>query len=342
LHKADLLRTILHDVYLLHSDLSEANLRGADLRRADLSGAYLKDTTLSEANLSEAYFLETYLIRTKLEGAELTGCCIHGWHLEEVDLSTVNCRYLFTQFNYATKSPSYRYPASGDLQPGELALRNTRDIGIEVRFPKAPNWEALVFTLTQVKLESPDILLTIKSYEFNDGDYVLRLSANQIVNTKLVSQRILQLYPKILERFLIQRQTILNLLNIKENPESKIKPLSRSSVLPPPPGLADRRRRMYQEVINQIERIIISQAPDQFVESVQRLLDFLKQQNISTEEIQKKVIVQAIMKRVEQDEIFQKLLLHWEGTADEAARFSIVGQAVRLAIALILSQGQPS
>jgi hypothetical protein len=95
---------------------------------------------------------------------------------------------------------------------------------------------------------------------------------------------------------------------------------------------------MYQEVINQIQRIIMSQAPEQFVDSVQRLLEFLKQQNISTEEIQLKVIGQAIMKRGQKDQVFQKQLLQWEETADEAARFSIVGEAVRLAIALIWSQ----
>jgi predicted RNA methylase len=93
-------------------------------------------------------------------------------------------------------------------------------------------------------------------------------------------------------------------------------------------------------VVNQIQRIIIVQAPEQFVQSVQRLLEFLKQQNISTEQIQKKVISQVIKKRAEKDEVFQKQLLQWEEAADEAARFSIVGQAVRLAIALIWSDTQ--
>jgi hypothetical protein len=74
---------------------------------------------------------------------------------------------------------------------------------------------------------------------------------------------------------------------------------------------------------------------------VQRLLDFLQQHNISTEEIQKRVIVQASMKRAQTDYMFQKQLFDWEETAPEAARFSIVGQAVRLAIALILSNAQP-
>jgi hypothetical protein len=85
----------------------------------------------------------------------------------------------------------------------------------------------------------------------------------------------------------------------------------------------------------------MAQAPEQCVDSVQRLLDFLQQHNISTEEIQKRVIVQASMKRAQTDYMFQKQLLDWEETAPEAARFSIVGQAVRLAIALILSNAQP-
>jgi hypothetical protein len=97
---------------------------------------------------------------------------------------------------------------------------------------------------------------------------------------------------------------------------------------------------MYQEVVNQIQRIILFQSPEQFVDSVQRLLEFLKQENISTEDIQKKVISRAIMKRAQKDQMFQKQLVQWEETANEAARFSIVGQAVRLAIALIWSQNK--
>ena len=341
LQKADLLRAVLQDVYLLRTDLSEANLRGADLRRADLSAAYLKDATLSEANLSDAYLIESYLIRTKLDGAELTGCCIYNWHLEDVDLSKVECRYVFTQFDYATKRPSDRYPAVGNLQPGQLTFDNIEDKStVEVRFKDAPNWEVLVFTLTQVELNCPDLRLTLKSYELRDGQYLLRLSASRLVNTKLVSQCILQLYPEMFERFAIQRKTLLDLLEIKENPDLKIELLSQPLSTHPPHSL-HYQRRIYQEVVNQIQRIIIFQSPEQFVDSVQRLLEFLKQQNISTEEIQKQVISRVIIKRAAKDEYFQRQLLQWEETAPEAARFSIVGKAVRLAIALIWSQVQP-
>lgn len=341
LRKADLLRAVLQDGLLLRTDLCEASLRGADLRRADLSGAYLKEAILCEANLRDAYLLESYLIGTKLDQAELTGCCIHNWHLENVDFSKVECLYVFTQFNYATKTPSDRYPVTGNLQPGELGRKNTQDsLTIEVQFIDAPNWEVLVFTLTQVKLEYPNIELTIKSYEITEGKYVLWLSASRWINTKLLSQRILKLYPEMFRRFLVQRLNLLDLLEIKENQALKTELLTLKNAPSTPPPLMASRLRLYQQVVNQIQRIITSKTPDQFVESVQRLLKFLKQQNFSTEEIQKKVITQAIIKRAQTDEIFQKQLLQWEETADDVARFSIVGQTVRLAIALIWSQAQ--
>ena len=170
---------------------------------------------------------------------------------------------------------------------------------------------------------------------------MLRLSTSRLVNAKLLSQRILQLYPKMFERFMAQRQTILGLLEVKENVDLNLEVILHSQAPPaPPPSSLEYRRRLYIEVVNQIQRIIIVQAPEQFVQSVQRLLEFLKQQNISTEQIQKKVISQVIKKRAEKDEVFQKQLLQWEEAADEAARFSIVGQAVRLAIALIWSDTQ--
>jgi len=342
LHKADLLRAILQDVYLLRSDLSEANLRGADLRRADLSAAYLKDTWLNEANLSEAYLLKSYLIRTKLEGAQLTGCCIHNWYLEDVDLSEVECSYVFTQFNYTTKSPSQRYPTTGDLQPGQLSQHNAPDaLIINVRFQDAPNWSVLAFTLTQVELECQNIQLTIKSYELIEEQYLLRLSVNRIVNIKILSQRILQLYPEILQRFLVHRQSIWDFLEIKETQNLSIElapqPLAPSgSKL----SLADWRRQLYQEVVVQIQRIIMFQAPEEFFNSVERLLEFLRKQNISTEEIQKQVISQVIRKRAKKDLLFQKQLGQWEEQADDAARFSLVGEAICLGIALIRSDAK--
>jgi hypothetical protein len=259
-----------------------------------------------------------------------------------VDLSKVECRYVFTRFNHTTKSKCDRYPVNGNLQPGQLANESVEDhLTIEVRFTDAPNWEVLVFTLTQVELECQNIQLTIKSYELIEGQYVLRLSVNRLIKTKVLSQRILQLYPEMFERFAAQRQSFLDLLEIKETHDLPIELFSRPPA-PPPPLLSstDRRRRMYQEVVTQIQRIIMSQDPEHCIDSVQRLLKFLNEQNISTEEIQKKVIGKVIIKRAEKDQMFQKQLRQWEETADEVARFSIVGQAVRLAIALIWSNGE--
>jgi uncharacterized protein YjbI with pentapeptide repeats len=343
LRKADCQRAVLQDVYLLHADLSEANLRGASLRRADLSGAYLKDTTLSEADLSDAYLLESYLIRTKLDQAQLTGCCIYRWHTEDVDLSKVECRYVFTGFDYSSKSPSDRYPTTGDLPPGAQAFENSEDgLTVEVHFSDAPNWEVLAFTLTQVELECPNVQLTLHTYELRSEQYVVRLSSNRWVNTKLISQRILERYPEMVKRLAACRQTILDLLEIKETRDLKIELLLHSAT-PPSPSLspAERHRRLYQEVVTQIQRIIMSQTPEQCVNSVERLLEFLTQQNISTEEIQKKVIGLVIVKRARKDQMFQKQLLQWEETASEAARFSVLGQAVRLAIASLWSSTHP-
>nr|WP_277879341.1 pentapeptide repeat-containing protein [Coleofasciculus sp. FACHB-712] len=349
LRKAYLLRAILQDVYLLRADLSEANLRGADLRKADLSGAYLGDCTMSEANLGDAYLLESHLIRTNLDQAQLTGCCISNWHLEDVDLSKVECRYVFTRFNYATKKPTERFPIGRDFEPGEFGKDDSTGDAegaegattIEVFLKEAPNWEALVFTLAQVQLDSPDLQLSIKSYQPQEEQYLLKLASSHFVNAKTLSQRVLQIYPEMLQLVESKRQAILDLLEIKVRPENppvtlKVPPPPPPPLLPSPPP--DYRLRIYQEVVKQIQLIILSQAPEQLVESVQRLLNFLKNEGISTEEIQKTMISQALVKRAKQDQTFQKQLLQWEKTADETARFSMVGESLRLAIALIWPQ----
>lgn len=337
LRKADLLRAILQNVYLLRSDLSEANLRGADLSRSDLSAAYLKDTILSEANLSEAYLLKSYLIRTKLEATNLTGCCLENWYLEDVDLSEVECRYVFTGFNYNSKSPSDRYPAVGELAPGQLALHNAPEsLILEVWFKAAPNWQVLAFTLKQVELECHNLRLTIESYALVEAQYILQLSINRAVNTTIISQRILQLYPEILQRFQVQQQLVWDLLEIKAAQELNIELFPKTPIqLPDHLSWIERRRRLYQEVVLQIQRIIISQAPEQFLESVERLLNFLREQNIATKEIQKKALIQVIRKRAEKDLVFLEQLRQWQETADQAARFSVVGQAIHFAIAFL-------
>ncbi|MCL1471058.1 pentapeptide repeat-containing protein [Argonema antarcticum] len=344
LKKAYLLRTNLQDVLLLRSDLSEANLRGADLRRADLSGAYLSDTTLSESDLSEAYLMESHLIRTNLERAQMTGVCIENWHIEDVDLSKVECRYFFTQFNHATKSPNQRYPVGRDLEPGELAKEYREDSSnIEIDLTEEPNWSALIFTITKMEQDSPELTLTIKSFESMAGQYLLRLASNRLLNAKIVRSRFLQIYPQMLQRVLSRHQQILSLLNIvvrqpdseQTSGETLDQPVAKK---PPERPSMDKQMQVYQEVLRQIEAILMSQAPEQFVNSVERLIDYLKRQGISTEEIQKKVIGQAIARRAKRDAAFQEHLLKWEKTASDSARLSAVGSAVRLAIALILQQ----
>ncbi|MFB2973012.1 pentapeptide repeat-containing protein [Aerosakkonema sp. BLCC-F183] len=342
LRKAYLLRANLQDVLLLRADLSEANLRGASLRRADLSGAYLSDTTLSETDLSEAYLLESHLIRTNLERAQMTGVCIENWHIEDVDLTKVECRYVYTDFNHANKSPTQRYPVGRDLAPGELAEQYREDSSnIEIDFAEEPNWEVLIFTLAQMECESSELTLTVKSFESAAGQYVLRLASNRLVNAKILRSRLLQIYPEMLHRFLGRRHQILGLLGIVPRQEDG-SPTPDTTQSPPSkaPLAKDKQVQIYQEVVRQIEAILMSQAPEQIVDSVQRLLDYLKRQGISTEEIQKKVIGQAIARRAKRDRTFQDNLLRWEKTASEAARTSAVGSAVRLAIALLWQQPQ--
>lgn len=342
LRKAYLLRANLQDVLLLRADLSEANLRGADLRRADLSGAYLSDTTLSETDLSEAYFLESHLIRTNLERAQMTGICIENWRIEDVDLSKIDCRYVFTQFNHATKSPTQRYPIGRDLEAGELAQLYREDSSnIEIDFKEEVNWEALVFTLAQLEHESSELNLTVKSFESTAGQYLLRLASNRLVNAKIVRSRILQIYPEMLQRVIVRRPQILSLLGVTVRQEDAEPTLDEPVPATPARPSKDKQMQIYQEVLRQIEAILMSQDPENFVGSVQRLMDYLKRQGISTEEIQKKVIGQAIMRRAQRDPTFQQNLLRWEKAATDPARLSTVGSAVRLAIALLWQQQSP-
>lgn len=346
LQKAHLLRTNLQDVYLLRADLREANLRGADLRRADLSGAYLSDTSLSEANLGDAYLLECHLIRTNLDGAEMTGCCIYNWHIEELDLSKTLSTHVFTQFDYSSKKPTERYPVGRDLEPGELGkFFHSDNAAIEVYFTEAPDWEALVYTLVRIQQESQDLNLDIQSYGAVDDNYLLRLRVNRPVNGKVLIRRIFELYPEILGRVRVRHSEMLELLGIKSHrhdQELALEPPPQPTESPPSLPSPDRRVRLYQEVIRQIQHIMMSQAPEQFVESVQHLLNFLDRQGISTEEIQKKIIGQVIAQRARRDRSFRDHLLRWEKTASEPARMSTVGQAVRLAVAILWTRSQQS
>ncbi|MGC1394458.1 MAG: low-complexity protein, partial [Coleofasciculaceae cyanobacterium] len=171
-------------------------------------------------------------------------------------------------------------------------------------------------------------------YTLIEAQYLLQLSVNRAVNTTIISQRILQIYPEILQRFRVQQQLVWDLLEIKANQELNIELFPKMPIqLPNQLSWVERRQRLYQEVVVQIQRIIICQAPEQFLESVERLLNFLREQNISTEEIQKKALIQVIRKRAAKDLVFLEQLRQWQETADQTARFSVVGQAIHFAIA---------
>jgi len=330
--KAHLLRASLQDAFLLRADLNEANLRGADLRRADLSGAYLSDAILIEADLTDAFLLESHLIRTNLDGAQLSGCCIYNWHIEEVNLATVKCSYVYTQFNYTSKKPTNRYPHGRDLEPGELGKRHRESSSlVELYFTEAVNWEALVFTLTQVELESPELKLTIHSSEPIEDNYLVKVLTNREINSKVLVRRVFQLYPDILHRCQQKRSELLQLLGIQAGGSAVDGAVetSQSSTN------HNRQERIYREVVRQIQHILLSQAPEQFVESVHNLLGYLSREGIPTEEIQKKIIGQVIVQRARKDPVFRENLLRWENSVNETARQSVVGRAVRVAIALL-------
>jgi uncharacterized protein YjbI with pentapeptide repeats len=333
---AHLLRTNLEEVYLLQGNLSHANLRGSNLRRADLSGSYLSDANLGETDMTDTLLLETRLIRTILDGANLTGACIQNWKIEGVDLSKVVCRYLWRQFNFTTKSPASRYPLDRNFEPGELGQEyKESSTTIEVLFPEAPNWEVLILTLAELQQENLELHLTIESYMPMDHQYLLRLLANHVVNAKIIAEQILNLYPAVKERFTLCRQQLLSLLKHPTLPQSR--PAVNQSPPPPPPPkpMLDRQQQLYQETSKQIKSILFSQMPDQFVANIERLLSYLKEEGIALEELQKKVIVSAIVQRAQQDEAFRESLMQWEKKASAQMRVSMMGKSVRVAIAIL-------
>jgi hypothetical protein len=303
-------------------------LRSADLRKADLSGAYLMDAILGEADLRDACLIECRLIRTNVEGAQLTGCCIQNWQVQDVDLSRVDCHYVFTQFDYTAKVAANRFPVDRDFESGELGRQHQEDSSIvKVCFAEFPNWEALVFTVRRVELESYALKLNVQFFEAAGKHNLLRLSANRLVNGKILGDRILELYPDMLEKVLAKDAEILSLLDLT---------VASNSTQPSHNEVLLRRQEIYQRMVRHISLILMSQTPDKLSESVQRLLDYLKQQGITTEQIQKKVISQSIVQQAKQDPVFREHLLTWEKTASDQIRCSMIGEAVRFAIALLI------
>ncbi|MFB2878023.1 pentapeptide repeat-containing protein [Floridanema aerugineum] len=340
--KAYLLRAILENVLMLRADLSEANFRGSNLKRADISGAYLCDTTLSETDLTEALFLESSLIRVKLDRSQMTGCCIYNWQLEDVDLSQIDCDYVYTGFNYATKSPTDRYPSGRNLKPGELAQQYREENSyIKINFKEAPSWEALIFSLAKLEQDFPNLKLTIKSFESVAGGYLLKISCNRPVNSKNLRSRWADTYLNMFQKLQVKRQKILTLLNIIEDKTQHILTPKKSIVTTPPPEpMNEENLNLYREVVQQIEIIIMSQTPEKLVESIQRLLNFINVKGIATEEITNKIIGQAILRRAKQDQPFQKQLIQWEKSAAPAIRLSPIGSAIRSAIAILWQESQ--
>lgn len=340
LRKAYLLRATLEDALMLRADLSEANFRGANLKRADLSGAYLSDTTLSETDLTDTLLLESSLIRVNLERSQMTGCCIYNWQLEDVDLSQIDCDYVFTQFNYGSKSPTDRYPIGRNLSPGELAQQYHEDsYNIKINFKESPNWEALVFSIAKLEQDFPNLKLTIKSFESVAGASLLKLSCNRAVNSKNLRSHLAKIYSNMLDKLQTKRQKILGLLNIIEIKSEPSIPKEIPTITPPTPQPINQENlSLYREVVQQIEIIIMSQTPEKLVESIERLINFLNVKGISTDEIQQKIIGQTIVRRAKQDQIFQKQLMHWEKNTAPGIQLSPVGTAIKVAIAILCQE----
>lgn len=336
--KAYLLRANLQEVYLLWSNLTEANLRGANLRRADLSGAYLVDTILSEADLRDALLIESHLIRTNLEGANLTGCCIHNWEKLEVELNKVECEYVYNEFDYTNKKPKNRYPSDRNFLPGELAQDSPEDSQlIPVEFTEYPHWEALVYTLVKVEQESPELELMIQGFETQPDSFLLQVRANHLVNSKLMSQQILNSYPSMKQKLLQKRSDILGLLSLEVpifNAAVDLEGIP-EAVISTPIIDGNNHQTLYQEVSRQIQGILRSQEPEKFVVSVQRLLDFLAKNGVELEDLQHQVIIQGIVQRAQREPLFKENLFRWEQVATPTERVSLMGELVRFAIALL-------
>jgi len=289
-------------------------------------------------DLSSAYLLQTQLVHTNLDKANITGCCIYNWQLEDVDLSTVKCAYVFTQFNPTQKEPCDRLPVGRDFAPGELDKHFQTDRSlVDLYFTEAVNWESVVYTLAQLEVEEQGLSLTIKGFEPVDDNVVIKLATSRPVNGKQLTQRFFQVYNRMTQTVQTHRQQILDLLGIAS--VSPAMGAATTAQEPEPSSLptVDRRSQLYKEVVRQIQHILVTQTPDQMVGSVQRLLDYLSREGFSTTEIQRKIIGQAIVQRAKRDAGFRDRLLQWQAAAPATLETSIVGQAMRLAATLLKS-----
>ncbi|MGC9525359.1 MAG: pentapeptide repeat-containing protein [Limnospira sp.] len=332
--QSDLLRANLQGVYLLWGNFVGANLQGADLRRADLSGAYLRESSLAGADLREALLVDTHLIETTLEGANLTGCCIYNWHPQEVDWSGVVCEYVFAGFDFTNKRPSDRTSAVEEL--GLEATSDDRTV-LTVEFFEAIDWEALVYAVAAVQRESRDLSLTIRGFETLPDRSRLQVQANHWVNAEWVGDQILRRYPEMVARVGDRRSVIDELLELHNLSDSAGAP-SRSVSRSPDwelSQLSERQKNLYWDISRQIQSILNSQSPSQFVDPVQRLLSYLEKQGISTREIRHRAIVEPIVARAKRERKFREQLREWEKQAGISGNGSLVQQLLRFAIALL-------
>jgi len=196
-----------------------------------------------------------------------------------------------------------------------------------------------MFTLAQIESEEKTLSFTIQAFENTDENYLVKLVANQALNAKQMTRRIFQIYPQMKQRFLARRTEILGLLDISLPVSLQPAPSEAAKLAAPsaPEPVPERRSQLYQEVVRQIQHILVTQTPEQIVESVQRLLDYLKREGIATDEIQRKVIGQAIVQRARRDRGFREHLLQWKATAPKTVWNSTVGQAIQLAITALKS-----
>ncbi|MCS6814361.1 MAG: pentapeptide repeat-containing protein [Cyanobacteria bacterium] len=335
--KTHLPRADLQDAYLLQADLTEANLRGAIMRRADLSGAYLSDTILSEADLSNACLLQCHLIRTSLEGTKMTGCCIYNWRVEEADFSKVDCRYVFTRFNYHAKRAMDRHPVDRDFAPGEMSATYGSSSHLELTLDGEVHWQALLFSLIQIQQESPDVALTINSYEFANGKGTVRLLVNRPINASTLTQRILKLYPEMQQQWKRHQKAILTRMNILVQPHQTSTDPTTLGTAPLPQATTNHTSKLPGQIMQHVQLSLFSQDAQDRAQHSQALVAFLTQQGIKTDEEQRRLIGKVIMKRASLDKTFLDRLLRWERSADQAERTSLVGEAVRSAIAMLWS-----
>ncbi|MCZ0899400.1 low-complexity protein, partial [Microcoleus sp. HI-ES] len=142
-------------------------------------------------------------------------------------------------------------PSDRDFESGELGRQLQEESSIvEVGFAEPPNWEALVFTVRRVELESRELKLNVQFFESAGEQHLLRLTANRLVNGKILGDRILALYPDMLEKVLAKDAEILSLLDLVV-PSNSVEPAEASQK----EVLLIKINEIYQRMVRQISFI---------------------------------------------------------------------------------------